>query len=498
MKYLVFLVIPFLLYAQTEFEIQMNHALVDIKTDFNIIGFSVIVYDQDELIFSNGYGLSDVERLIPITNNTKYRIASISKIVTAIAVMQLYERNLVDLDEDISLYLGYDVFNPNFPDQPVTLRNLMTHTSSLRDSDTYFNFLNESYGTNNPHNLAELLRLDGEYYQTDIWSSFYEPGNADGWDYCNLGAGVVATIVEKISNQLFHEYCRENIFSPLEMDVCWQDFENLSDINLLSVLYRYNNEGVPIPQADNFSGIYPDPIDWQNIEPGTNALIHGPQGSFRTSGEDLAKIMQAFTNNGIANGYQLLDRETITEMFQEQWSGYGLGGFFTNMGLQFQITEEVFPEQTMFGHAGEAYGLLSDMYFTENQGIIFIMNGANYSYGEGIFYDVEEAVFNAIWDLLPLVSNQEDSIEESLFCVHINPNPAFISNQTEISLVANKPLKSIDLYNCKGQKVWGKRNIFSHSMQIDIINQRIAAGMYFLRASNDRNDVQFNKILIVK
>jgi CubicO group peptidase (beta-lactamase class C family) len=467
--------------------------LAEVQAEFDVIGMSVLVLDENSTEFSYYGGLSDIERQIPISVETKYRIASISKLITATAVMQLWEDNLLELNTDISEYLDYEVRNPHYPQQPITLKQLMTHTSSLRDSDAYFNFLYDSYGTSNPPNLKELLTENGVYYAENLWS-YKAPGETDNWSYCNLGAGILATIVEKISGQHFQEYCRQNFFEPLQIDACWQDLENLEDINYLAVLYRYNQQGTAIPQADNYGGQLPPSINWEAIPVGHNGICYAPQGGLRISGRDLAKFTLAYMNDGSYNNTEILQPETLEIMLTEFWEGWGLGGFFRKMGLQFQITNDLYEDFTMLGHAGEAYGLLSDMYFDQEQqfGIIFIMNGANYNYGEGIFYDVEEAVFEAVANYLFATAN---SVEESSENANIGlyPNPA----RDFVTITSTKQLGTkVKIYNCKGQLVRQLPNNVRQWNLTDKSGIKVTSGIYFIHFDNVTND-EVKKIVVL-
>lgn len=306
--------------------------LAEVQAEFDVIGMSVLVLDENSTEFSYYGGLSDIERQIPISVETKYRIASISKLITATAVMQLWEDNLLELNTDISEYLDYEVRNPHYPQQPITLKQLMTHTSSLRDSDAYFNFLYDSYGTSNPPNLKELLTENGVYYAENLWS-YKAPGETDNWSYCNLGAGILATIVEKISGQHFQEYCRQNFFEPLQIDACWQDLENLEDINYLAVLYRYNQQGTAIPQADNYGGQLPPSINWEAIPVGHNGICYAPQGGtpfiivYKTSAISyfLGKHLVKIDKIGLPN--IIMQDKIVPELIQQEAAGSNIASW---------------------------------------------------------------------------------------------------------------------------------------------------------------------------
>ena len=495
------LTIFFMVFVVTNLFADINDELANIQNKYDLVGFSVAVVKNNSIILSKHLGKSDVARDIDVSAKTVYRIASISKTITSTALMILYENNLVDINEDISKYLGYEVRNPNFPNTIITLKQLMTHTSSIRDGSTYSDFLSDSYGTDTPPGISEILLPSGEYYSSSTWSPYFAPGESAGWDYSNLASGIIASIVEKVSNMHFHEFCREYLFLPLGMNASFNNLNELNDINDLSVIYRYNQQNIPIPQADNYQGVLPDLPNWSNIPLGHNGLIYSPQGGVRCGGEDLAKFMQLHMNYGEYNGIQILQRETIELMHQIHWEGNGLAGFYKMKGLNVHITDDLLNGERMLGHAGEAYGLLSDMYFSEDHdfGIIFIMNGGKYGFGENVFYNVEEEVCTILKNYL--LTDVSDKIFDSKFTIHPNPcNP-----QTTISLsLSSESQLSIDIYNLKGEFV---KSIFNKTLAkgnynfswdgTDHENKFTASGIYLCKANYDGKN-RVRKILLLK
>ena len=124
-----------------------------------------------------------------------------TKLVTAIGLLHLYERNFFTLDEDISIRLGFQVRNPNFPDIPITYRMLLSHTSSIQDSlDTV---IYQKYVTNPsnpvPH-LRELLTPNGTNYTLNL---FLNKAPGTYFRYCNINSGIIATLIEKMANRRF-------------------------------------------------------------------------------------------------------------------------------------------------------------------------------------------------------------------------------------------------------------------------------------------------------
>ncbi len=374
----------------------------------DLMGGALVVFCQSGIRENLCSGKSDLARNIPITTDTKFRIASISKTITAMAVMQLVEKGLMDLDTDVSTILGYSVRNPMYAANPITIRMLLSHTSSIIDGPTYGNFLQATL-TNNPMpNLSEMLSVGGAYYTT---AQFINKMPGTYFHYANINYVILGTIVEKISNQRFDVYVKQHICDPLGIDASF-NVNDLTDINQVAVLYRKIN-GNWIPQADNYLGIQPVHDNIAGYVPGTNGARFSPQGGFRCSAKDLATIFLVLMNGGSFDNKTLLSQASCDTMIANQWTYNGTNGnnyygLFRSWGLGIhRVTstpgnDVVLPGSSlMFGHAGEAYGLLSDAYFdtTRKVGLVFLTNGVgigtktnNYS----AYYTVEQEIFHAV------------------------------------------------------------------------------------------------------
>src|SRR5438874_1028931 len=130
----------------------------------------------------------------PVERDTLFRIASISKMMTTLGLLRLVEQGKLELDADVSRYLGFQLRNPHFPDTAITVRHLLTHTSSLRDDAGY------SWGTDTAMKdvLVPGARLYGD---GKMWGANAGPGAY--FTYCNLGFGLVGTIMERVTQERF-------------------------------------------------------------------------------------------------------------------------------------------------------------------------------------------------------------------------------------------------------------------------------------------------------
>ncbi len=189
----------------------------------------------------------------------------------------------------------------------------MSHRSGIRDCDAYYSFS----GNMIPEKLdiQELFLPDGKYFDDEIFAE-HAPGTY--FSYTNCTWGLVATIVEKVSGERFDNYCRKHILRPLGMQADFNVAE-IESINDIAVLYRFK-DGNWTAQADDYQGIRPESRAFSGYQAGQNGLIFGPQGSLRSSAQDLAIFAKMLMNDGTWNSHSILKKETVNMMLDNQWT----------------------------------------------------------------------------------------------------------------------------------------------------------------------------------
>lgn len=454
--------------------------------DNNLTGMAVLVNCNGQTLAQYYYGHSDIARGIKTDVGTHFRIASISKTVTATALMLLYQDGKFDLDDDISQYLGYSVRNPNFPNKIITFRMLLSHTSGLNDGSGYSGFLSDTYNQSPPPAISELIVQGGDYYTGNMWLN-HEPGAY--FNYANINYGLIGTLIECLSEQRFDNFVHEQLLLPLGISGSF-NIQDIKHPDSISVLYRNG-----VPQADNYGGVLPEPFDSAGYIIGTNGAVFAPQGGLRISAPDLAKFMQMHADYGRAGDIQFIDSSIIALMHSPQWTYNGTNGnnyynLFNEWGLGLHITTNtpngdiVIDEEKFCGHPGEAYGLISDMYFgkEKNFGLIFISNGyygsAGYEWGDySAFYLPEETIFSIAedhfyHDCTAPVSNTEPAVEGAALFRY--------SKNTEQIEFSESFSGTVQIFNTEGKTVF--RQELKHRNSVTIPN--LHKGLYIIHASN--------------
>lgn len=474
----------------------------ELETIFNsyqLMGMSVCV-SVNGTTEQFHFGLRDFDRDLPINSDTKYRIASVSKSVTALGLIKLYSNGLFDLDDDISEYLGYTLRNPQYPNTPITFRMVLSHTSGLQDGTGYNPFLQATFNQLPVPNITEVLVPDGNYYTTNMWRT-ETPGTF--FAYSNINFGLIGTLIEKISEQRFDIYMKDEILDPLAIDASY-NVRDLTDINDVAVLYR--NNGGWQPQADNYEGVVPDPLDIGDYTPGTNGIYFGPQGSLRISAQDTGTFLNYLATNGIEATLPI-SPEAIQEMKAIAWNYDGTNGdnyfgLFNRWGLGLHHANVTTGDQicnlgtydTFIGHPGEAFGLVSDAYFNVQQNISFtlLINGIwnGYDIGENSsYYTVEEDVFQALCTYFENTLAISDSTDSNT--IIISPNPA--KTTMHILVDRDQQVAIYHIYDMTG-RLQSKGITSGSDTVVDVSS--LSQGMYFIKMQNEASVI--TKKLLIK
>lgn len=336
---------------------------------FELMGTTAIIADHNQICQHFVSGFQNYETNTYTDKFTIYKVASISKVIVALAIMKLIEKNKILLDEDISNYLGFKLRNPNFLDNVITIKMLMTQTSSLNDcGDGIKGYYGSAAGVENISLQDILCDRNSPYYDNNVWLK-EKPGTK--FNYCNLGCGILVCIVEKVTNEDFNDYIKKILFTPLNINAGFK-LHNLSHLEHLAVHYRYNLK-------ENKYCRYASQKEFLQREAHTFTLgnnFSGFAGGLYISGSDLAKIMMMLMNKGTYQSIKLFEPSTIELMMKTHWCGH-YDNVYTKKGLQLIILEQ-YSKLKLYGHFGNAYGLRAFMLFNEKVGIIFIANGGNY------------------------------------------------------------------------------------------------------------------------
>ncbi|MEK4434332.1 serine hydrolase [Paenibacillus sp. FSL K6-2862] len=247
------------------------------------VGASVVVVKDGKVLAEKGYGYADQESKTPVDpKSTTFRVASVSKTFTAAAVMQLVEQGKVDLQADFQTYVkGLEFDNPF--DKPVTVENLLTHTTGFEIRDPQQEDIHAEFD--------KTVSME-DYAQQHMPPVVREPGSA--YMYDNFSFLLLGMIVENVSGEPFETYMQQHIFKPLGMD------------NSSFVL----NDKFKNQLATAYDAVH-NPLDLYTLSP-----TPMPQGGMLSTAEDIGNFMIAFLNDGVKDNERILKESTVKSMEQ--------------------------------------------------------------------------------------------------------------------------------------------------------------------------------------
>lgn len=343
-----------------------------LMSKYEFSGINAILFNKNEILESCSLGYTNLETKEALQLDNIFRIASISKIIVALGIMKLVEEGKIDVEEDISKYLGYEVRNPNFPNHIIKVKYVMTQTSSISDGADNVKGYDGVNGPSMYVSLQDLLtNPEYEYYTSKTYLN-KEPGSH--FEYSNFGCGILACIIEKVTGKYFTDYIREILLEPLSLDASFRVDEIKAKDKIVS-LYNYTANPPKLCRNTDIFMKYLFP----RYPLGDN--FRGPAGGLFISGLDLMKISQMMINRGTYQGKEIFKEETIKLMEKEAWRGKTLDISYKAKGLQLNLLElDCWPykgTKGLKGHFGSAYGALTFMFYTEDFGMIFLCSGEN-------------------------------------------------------------------------------------------------------------------------
>jgi CubicO group peptidase (beta-lactamase class C family) len=251
----------------------------------DIAGASVLVMQGDLVLLEKGYGYADVKTKKAVDpKSTIFRLASISKLFTWVSVMQLVEQGKLDLDTDVNRYLDFQI-RPKF-DQPITLRNLMTHTGGFEES-------NDDVIITNPKQAVTLR----DFLIANQPERLFPPGKIPA--YSNYGVGLASYIVQRVSGEPFEQYVQQHIFAPLGM--------------------THSSFAQPLPK--DLASLPSEGYRGNTTKPAVGFEIFNPVGAggISSSAADMGRLGQALLHGGELDGKRILKPETLAQMWTPQF-----------------------------------------------------------------------------------------------------------------------------------------------------------------------------------
>ncbi|WP_289645384.1 serine hydrolase domain-containing protein [Maribacter aestuarii] len=352
--------------------------LEESNKDGEIVGFSVAIIAEDNVIYNKGFGFSDSKNNKEYKTNTIQNIGSIAKTLIGISLLKAQELGKLNLDDPINKHLPFEVINPNYPDVPITIRQLATHTSSIVDDEenylkafilendevkeeeetAFTHFQKSDKRISLKDFLQACLSQDGKWFTKKMFSENI-PGTE--FEYTNFGADLCGLVIAEATGMSYKDFTERYILNPLSMnDSGW----SIKDVDSLkrSKFYLYKGQKI----ADYTAITYPN-------------------GGLFTSSEDLGKflseLMKGFDGKGT-----LLNKKSYTEYFKKQFENPLNESGRINLGLFVEYNNDFVGSNELFiGHNGSDFGSFAIMYFNPETKIgTIVMSNTDIDYKDNV------------------------------------------------------------------------------------------------------------------
>ena len=341
-------------FSQTEEQLNALDAYyAKAMKEWNIPGMAIAIVSGDEIVFSKGYGYADIEKELPVTNNTLFAIASNSKAFTAFSLAQLVDQGKISWEDRVTDYLPYFATYSPYVTEAFTIADLLCHRSGLKTFS------------------GDLL-----WYGTDLTpeeiitsSQYLEPvyGFREHFGYSNINYLAAGMVIEAVTDTGWAEYVSQHFLKPLGMERTLTSTSQISSINNVAVPY-FDEDGVNIEL---------EWMNWDNI---------APAGALISSVNDYAKWIMLVNSRGNLNGKLYVSNKQFEEMTTPHVN-FKVSSFsrdhsptkhFSGYGLGFSLND--YHGYKILSHGGGYDGMISKSCFVPEKklGFIILTNNLNW------------------------------------------------------------------------------------------------------------------------
>lgn len=341
-----------------------------VASQYGAVGLQVAVVNNGQIagLYATGWATKNET---PMTPQHKLRVASISKIIIGLAAMKLQDQGIVTLGSDISTFWDTTARNPRYPDVPITIDCLLTHTSTVTP-----------YANDGPMDYNTVRdRLTYGY-------GYGIPGDIGSWGYNNYGFRLLGMTLELAANQSLDQYLKENLFSQMGIDAGFYPGD-LENTELLATLYWESNYAARSLQ-EQMNMHAPD-------TPGADGFHYS--GGLTISAAELAKIMTLLINDGVYNGQAVVSSVAVAQM--EEYLPYQLYDG-TYQARPMSYIPQLYGREGIYFHTGSGWGVYNCFSYDpiSGDGVVVLTNGASGGTNSYGIYMVCDAINEYVYDLI--------------------------------------------------------------------------------------------------
>ena len=345
-------------------EMSMDARVDEVFRGTRTVGGAFVVAQHGEIVYERYYGEQQKTTHTPVTENTYFRGASVTKLVTGIGLMKMMDEGILDPDEDISTYLGYTVRNKRFMNTPITLRILMSHTAGLVENASF---------ARKASILSDMI--DVKKKASANFKKAVKPGSE--YAYSNFGAGITGAIVESVTGMDVSSYMRQTLFEPLGIDAAYSASQ-LAEPDYIAATYKKDGSLYAAPSYLLRQAYEQEALPDKHYRTTIGSLLIRPR--------DLARLGIALCGDGTVDGVRVLSEEAVVAMRQEhslETDGITPDSPYTFFTIR---QDTLFEGLRVYGHQGTDEGIVCNLYVEpENELVIAVMtNGCKTNRDDGI------------------------------------------------------------------------------------------------------------------
>ena len=332
-------------------------------------GLSMVIVKNDSIVYNKGFGWADRPRKIKATPETVYHWWSITKISTAMAILQLQEQGKLQLDDAISKYLPFfEVKYPSDKSNTITIRHLLNHSSGIPDAGGLKLAKWIHHDTEPALDQTALIEQKFSDYST----LQFEPG--EDTTYTNIGYMLLGAIIEKVSNQSYRDYIRQNILDPLEMKQT--DFIYTSDMEAVEAAGSHLSISVMSPLLYIMMGSYIRETSNNSLWLERVYTDQEPPSALIGSVMDASRLVRAYLNEGTLEGNRILSEESIELMTNNSHvkEANDEGAYFFRRGIGWHIFKEKSGYKLEHTGGGPGFFTIMQIYPSDNLGLVMFCN----------------------------------------------------------------------------------------------------------------------------
>lgn len=350
------------------FGCEKEHQLKDLESFIrfkmerdNIPGLALVIIKGKNIVYEKGFGWADIDKQVRMRTISTFCVSSIAKSITALAVMQLHQKGKLNIDNPVNKYLPFEVVHPLYPEEEITIKQLLIHTSSISNGPSLW----RNFSDGDPKiSLEEWVRgyfiPDGKFYHKEGNFERRKPG--EGFLYSNGGFGLLAYLVQVVSGLPFNEYCKQNIFKPLGM-YNTSFLVSEIDTNTMAAIYGFGDftdlekdlacKNVNVDSAISQSKPFPL-MNYSSPELGAGELY--------SSASDLSNFLHLLINEDKFYNDSILRRDILNQMFSPKVKRELLPPWFMDLGMGF-YSMKLDNGEPVWGHTGANPGSSTYMFF---------------------------------------------------------------------------------------------------------------------------------------